>query len=186
MPAALQDEKGNIAQQRQGGCVSATTKHTASWTAPTNKCQVPNVGDVGWCVCVPHLCASVSISAPHLCACTKSMSKHCAQTQKNIGVARMRTHAQMHGHAANLAPAPPGTSEHPHECCRPDRPQLWLQRGVVAVACIHVFSLIGRTDPTTNAECGMPHMATHASRSSEAQPIMACNDVSSHLQAWAL
>ena len=76
--------------------MSATAKNTASWTGPTNKCQVPNVGDVGWCVCVPHLCASVSISAPHLRACTKSMSKHCAQTQKNIGVARMRTHAQMH------------------------------------------------------------------------------------------
>ena len=150
--------------------MSATAKNTASWTAPTNKCQVTNVGDEGWCVCVPHLCASVTISAPHLCACTKSMSKHCAQTQKNIGVAHMRTHAQMHGHAANLAPAPPGTSEHPHECCRPDHPQQWLPRGIVAVARIHCISHIKGAHPTTNAERGIPHLATHASGNSEARP----------------
>ena len=149
----------------------------------TNKCHHPNFGDAGWCVGVPHLCASVLISAPHQCACRKCMLGHYAQSQKRITVAPMCTHAPMHGHAANLAPDPPGTSEHPHECCRPDHPQQWLPRGIVAVARIHCISLIKCAHPTTNAERGMPHLATHASGNSEAPPGMASKDSSNHKKA---
>ena len=147
----------------------------------------PECGGCGLvCMCAPSVCICVDQCTASTCMHKKYVKALCTNPKKHWSGTHAHACTDACGHAANLAPAPPGTSEHPHECCRPDRPQLWLQRGVVAVACIHVFSLIGRTDPTTNAECGMPHMATHASRSSEAQPIMACNNVSSHLQAWAL